>query len=115
MISWSGHGRTARGGHGLPKVSFGPPCPTLKRPAGGPLLKQPDGCFRGGPPIRRVALAIFFPLVHPTPYTYGPGVATHKRGRDTNCRNIGLILESTQSGDGLLAGVGDDRAEEMRH
>jgi hypothetical protein len=30
----------ARGGHGLPKVSPGPPCPTLLRPAGRAPLKQ---------------------------------------------------------------------------
>jgi hypothetical protein len=26
----------------------GPPCPTPLRPAGGPPLKRPHGCFRGG-------------------------------------------------------------------
>jgi hypothetical protein len=31
-----GHGRTVRGGHGLHKVSPGPPCPTFLCPASGP-------------------------------------------------------------------------------
>jgi hypothetical protein len=39
----------ARGGHGLPKVSPGPAMPTLLRPADGPPLKWPYGCFSGGP------------------------------------------------------------------
>jgi hypothetical protein len=33
----------------------GPPCFTLLRPAGGPPLKQPYGCFRRGLPAGRKA------------------------------------------------------------
>jgi hypothetical protein len=43
------HGRMARGGHGLPKVSTGP-CSTHVCPMGGTPLKRPYGCFKGGPP-----------------------------------------------------------------
>jgi hypothetical protein len=45
----------AKGGHGFPKVSPGPPCPTFLCPASGPPPKQPDGRFRGGPPAGRAA------------------------------------------------------------
>jgi hypothetical protein len=50
--------RTAWGGHGLLKVSPGPPWSTLLRPAGGPPMKRPYGLtpygrFRGGPPAGR--------------------------------------------------------------
>jgi hypothetical protein len=34
-------------GHGLPKISLGPPCSIPLRPAGGPPLKLPYGCFKG--------------------------------------------------------------------
>jgi hypothetical protein len=43
------HRRMARGGHGLPTVSLGPPYPTLLHPAGGPPLKRPYGLFMGDP------------------------------------------------------------------
>jgi hypothetical protein len=58
----------ARGGHGLPKVSPGPPCPTLPRPAGRPPLKRLYGRFRGGPPTGRVAHGRLYPFGHPAPY-----------------------------------------------
>jgi hypothetical protein len=32
------------------KFHSGPPCPTLLPPTGRPLMKQPYGLFRGGPP-----------------------------------------------------------------
>jgi hypothetical protein len=32
------------------KFHLGSPCPTILRPAGGPPLKRPCGCFRGGLP-----------------------------------------------------------------
>jgi hypothetical protein len=53
--STPGHGRMARGGHGLPKVSSGLPCPTLLRSAGGPPLKRSYGCLRGDPPTGQTA------------------------------------------------------------
>jgi hypothetical protein len=51
----------ARDGHGLPKVSNGPAISTLLCPAGGPSLKRPCGCFRGGPPTNRVAWCHLLP------------------------------------------------------
>jgi hypothetical protein len=47
---WDEHGRTARGGHRLPKFNLGPrhALPFTIRPANGPLLKGPYSCFRGG-------------------------------------------------------------------
>jgi hypothetical protein len=37
------------------KFHPGPPCPTLLRPAGGPPLKRPHVCFRGGSPTVQTA------------------------------------------------------------
>jgi hypothetical protein len=51
----------ARGGHRLPKVSPGPPCLTLLRPAGGPPPKRPYGHFRGSPPAGRAACSRLLP------------------------------------------------------
>jgi hypothetical protein len=42
------HGRMARVGHGLPKVSTGPAMLTLLCPADGPPPKEPYGRFWGG-------------------------------------------------------------------
>jgi hypothetical protein len=46
------HGRMARG---FLEYRYGPPCPALLRPAGGPPLKRPNSCFRGGPPAEQAA------------------------------------------------------------
>jgi hypothetical protein len=47
------------------KYHSAPPCPTLLRPAGGPLLKRPEGCFRGGPPKGWAACGRLLPLWTP--------------------------------------------------
>jgi hypothetical protein len=52
---------------------LGPPCPTLLRPAGGPSLKRPYGCFRDGPPAGRVACGCLLPLC--TPHAVRPCLA----------------------------------------
>jgi hypothetical protein len=49
----------------------GPPCLTILRPAGGPTLKRPYGCFRGGLPAGWPT-AVFYPFGHPKRYAYGP-------------------------------------------
>jgi hypothetical protein len=53
----------ARGDHGLPKVSPGPPMPNLSTPcsAGGPPLKQPFSHLRGGRPTGRAACGLLLP------------------------------------------------------
>jgi hypothetical protein len=61
-------GRMARGGHGLPKVSLGPSCPTLLCLVGGSTLTGLKVILgvafpQGWPPA-----AVFYPLGHPTPY-----------------------------------------------
>jgi hypothetical protein len=63
-INVSKHGRMARGGHGLPKVSLRPamPCPTLLRPAGGPSLKWPHDRLRDGSPAGQAACGRLLPL-----------------------------------------------------
>jgi hypothetical protein len=43
----------ARGGHGSLNFQTGPPCQTFLRHAGGPPLKRPYGCFKGGLPTWR--------------------------------------------------------------
>jgi hypothetical protein len=48
-----------------PKFHPGPPCPTLLRPAGGPLLKRYNGRFRGGQPTRQAACGRLLPLWSP--------------------------------------------------
>jgi hypothetical protein len=54
------HGRTARGGHGLPKVSSRPAMPSTPwgRASG-------MACLEGGPPA-----AVVYPFGHPTLYAY---------------------------------------------
>jgi hypothetical protein len=47
------------------KYHLGLPCPTLLRPAAGPVLKQPYSRYRGGPPARRVACSHFLRLLTP--------------------------------------------------
>jgi hypothetical protein len=44
------------------RFHLGSPCPTLLRPAGGPPMKRPHGCFRGDPPIRWAACGHLLPL-----------------------------------------------------
>jgi hypothetical protein len=44
------------------KFHAGLPCPTLLHPAGRPLLKRSDGCFRGDPPTGQVACGHLLPL-----------------------------------------------------
>jgi hypothetical protein len=39
------HGRMARGGHELPKVSLGPAMPYISTPCRRPPLKRSYGCF----------------------------------------------------------------------
>jgi hypothetical protein len=47
------------------KFHPGSPCPTLLRPADGPSLRWSYECFRGGPPVGRMAcghlLALWIP------------------------------------------------------
>jgi hypothetical protein len=54
------HGRMARGGHGLPKVSLGPAMPYPSTPCGWPTYRA------GG--LRLTS--DFYPFGHPTPYAY---------------------------------------------
>jgi hypothetical protein len=49
--SWK-HGRMARGGHELPKVSPGPAIPYPSTHCSRVILETPYGCFMGGPPLR---------------------------------------------------------------
>jgi hypothetical protein len=63
--SASSHGRMARGGHGLPKVSPWPAMPYPSRPAGGPPLKRFYGCFRGRPPTKQAACNRLLPFWTP--------------------------------------------------
>jgi len=62
-----------RGFHGLPKVSLGPPCPTLLRPA----LRL----FRGWP------AAVFYPFGYPTPYGPAKFYLIFDTFRPTVCYN----------------------------
>jgi hypothetical protein len=59
----SDHGRTARSGHGLPKVSPGPA-----------ILYSSMPCGRATPGVARMQggqpAGVFYPLGHPTPYAY---------------------------------------------
>jgi hypothetical protein len=61
----STHRHMATGGHGLPKVSPGPPCPTFLRPAGGPPLKWSYNCFRAALPAGHAACGRLLPLWTP--------------------------------------------------
>jgi hypothetical protein len=56
------HGRMARGGHGLPKVSLEPAMPYPSAPVGGPPLKLPYGCFKGDLSIGQLACGSLLPL-----------------------------------------------------
>jgi hypothetical protein len=47
------------------KFYLGPPCLNLLCPVGGPPLKRPNSCFRGGPPIGWVAYSCLLPLWKP--------------------------------------------------
>jgi hypothetical protein len=66
-------------GHGVPKLSPGTTCSTFLRPAGRPPLKQPYGCFWGGPPTGCAACGHLLP--HWTPHAvrlrvkFGVGMA----------------------------------------
>jgi hypothetical protein len=55
------HGRMARGGHGLPKVSLGPAMSYLSTP-----------CGRATP---ETVLQVFYTFGYPTPYAYGGRLA----------------------------------------
>jgi hypothetical protein len=72
--SWTGslHRRTEWGGHGLPKISPGPPWPTLLRSAGGPPPKRPMAVLGVVRPQDGWPVAVFYPLGCPTPY--GPAM-----------------------------------------
>jgi hypothetical protein len=64
------HRCIARGGHGLPKVAFGPAMPNhYALGAGhhwnGPTAVSGVACPQSGRPT-----AVFDPFVHPTPYPY---------------------------------------------
>jgi hypothetical protein len=53
------------------KFHPGPPCPSLLRPAGGPHQKPSYGCYRGGPPTKRVACGRLLPFWTPHVIRYG--------------------------------------------
>jgi hypothetical protein len=59
------HGRMARGGHGLPKVSPRPARLNPFTPLGGPHLKRPHNHFRGGPPAGQAACGHLLPIWTP--------------------------------------------------
>jgi hypothetical protein len=52
------------------KLHPGLPRLTLLRPASGPSLKWPYGCFRVAHPQGGRLAAVFYPLCHPTPHIY---------------------------------------------
>jgi hypothetical protein len=60
LTKYLNHGRMARGGHGIPKVSPGPAMPDPSTPCG--------QTFRGGSPAGRVACGRLLPFG--TPYAY---------------------------------------------
>ena len=55
------------------KLYLDPPCPNLLYPVGGPPLKRPNSCFKGGPPTGRAVCGRLIPLWIPTPYAYAIG------------------------------------------
>jgi hypothetical protein len=56
------HGRMARGGHGLPKVSVGPAMPYPSMPCGQATPEMSLRLFQGGPPIGLAACRRILPL-----------------------------------------------------
>jgi hypothetical protein len=66
------HGCMARGGLGLPEILLGLAMPDPSTPCGGPPLKWPYSCFRGGCPGGRWRAAVFYPLGYSTLYAFEP-------------------------------------------
>jgi hypothetical protein len=59
------------------KFHPGPPCPTLLRPAGGPLLKRPFGRFRGRPLAGRAAFGHLQPPSATHSYAFVRSLRVH--------------------------------------
>jgi hypothetical protein len=64
------HGRMARAGKGLPKVSPGAAIPYPSMPCGWATFETVLQLFQRCPPQGRWPAAVFYPFGQPTPYNY---------------------------------------------
>jgi hypothetical protein len=101
----------ARGGHGFPKVSPGAAILKPLTPCGRATperLKQPYGCFRGGPPTGEQPAAVVSHFGHPTPCAYG------KRRRWPEGVSANLITSQTHSFHSIFCSQVDDKQPKRR-